>query len=652
APQVFVDGRPTTLTLDQIPADIIESVEVITNPSAKYDASGGQAGIVNIVLKKDRRIGYYGGIRAGVDTRGGFNAGGNVNIREGDVNTFISANLNQFANQGTGVTERENFFGDPRTSLVQRDTSRFVGQFANVRAGVDWFVNNRNTITFSGSFTRGQFRPTNRLFTHTDSLFEGYTSFSESIRESESERMFRNLGASVLFKHLFPKDGMEWTADINYNRVNVEGEGSFQTQFLNNSFSSREQQLSNGGTHFVTAQTDFVNPITDKIKLEMGARAAIRRFDNNTYNYLFDAGVNDFVYIPTFFDEYQYTDAVYAAYGTFSHQFAKWGYQAGLRVESSQYDGVLGQTGETFDNDFPFSVFPSLFVTRKIDETDNLQFSYSRRINRPNFFQLMPFVDFSDSLNLRRGNPDLLPEFTNSLEVTYQNILNKNHDILVSAYFKQADNLITSYLTTEYFEQFGRDVVMASYANSAQSMAYGVEFTMRNTFLEIFELTSNVNLYNSRVDASNVEADLVNDQFTWFVKENLNVRLPGKIRLQVIGEYRSRTAFSVGGGGRFGGWRGVSNTAQGYTIPVWFVDVALRKDFFNRKLNVTLGMNDIFRSRINGSYSESAFFIQESSSLRNPQIVRFNLAYNFGKPDMSLFKRKNNRVNMEGMDMM
>lgn len=652
APQIFVDGRPTTLTLDQIPADIIESVEVITNPSAKFDAGGGQAGIVNIVLKKDRRIGYYGGVRAGIDTRGGFNSGGDVNIREGNVNTFISANLNQFVNQGAGQTTRQNFFGTPTTDLFQTDTSRFRGQFANLRAGVDWFVNNRNTLTFSGSFTRGQFRPNNQLYTRTDSLFADRTPFSESIRLSESERMFQNLGASILFKHLFPKDGMEWTADINYNRIQSGGEGNFETAFLGTGFSSREQQLSDGGTNFITAQTDFVNPLTDQIKLELGARAAIRRFDNNTYNYLFDEGVGDFRYIPTFFDEYQYTDAVYAAYGTFSHQFPKWGYQAGLRIESSQYDGVLPLTGETFDNDFPFSVFPSLFVTRKLGEEDNLQFSYSRRINRPNFFQLMPFIDFSDSLNLRRGNPDLLPEFTNSFEVTYQNILSKGHDILVSAYYKQASNLITSYQFTEYVEQFGREVVMASYANSAQSLAYGVEFTMRNTFLEIFELTSNVNLYNSRVDASNVEVGLVNEQFTWFIKENLNVRLPGDIRLQLIGEYQSRTAFSMGGGGRFGGWRGVSNTAQGYTLPNWFLDVALRKDFFKRKLNLTVAMQDVFRSRINGSYSESAFFIQETSSLRNPQLVRVNLSYRFGKPDMSLFKRKNNRVNMEGMDMM
>ncbi|GAB4406631.1 MAG: outer membrane beta-barrel family protein [Bacteroidia bacterium] len=654
APQIFVDGRPTTLSLDQIPADAIESIEVITNPSAKYDAGGGQAGIINIVMKKDRRLGYNGNIRLGGDTRLGYNTGGDINIREGKINAFASVNVNRFRNVGIGETTRENLFGTPLTNLYQDTESDFTGRFANARAGIDWFVDNRNTLTFSGSYTNGRFAPNSTLLTRTDSVYADRTAFSESQRLSESTRGFENIGGSVLYKYLFPKKGRELTADANFNRVQSSGEGNFTTTFPALGIETREQQLSGGGTTFFTAQTDYVDPLTDRIKIEAGARVAIRNFDNDNLTYLFDPTLNDWVRIPNFADKYLFKDQVYAAYGTMNYQFAKWGYMVGLRAESSQYTGTLPESGDIFENDFPLSLFPSAFITWKPTDSDNLQASYTRRINRPNFFQLMPFTDFSDSLNIRRGNPDLLPEFTNSLEVSYQKILNKNNDVLASVYYKQASGLITTYQFTEYVDVFDREVVVASYANSNSSIAYGVEFTLRNTFLKIFELSSNINLYNARVDASNVEVGLVNEQFTWFVKENLTVKLPADFRLQLTGEYQSPAAYVPSGGGRgFGGpWGGVTNTAQGYTLGYWYVDAALRKDLFKRAASVSVSVQDIFRSRRTGSYTESAFFVQDTWSLRNPQLVRVNFSYRFGKPDMSLFRRKNNNFNMQGNDMM
>lgn len=646
APQLFIDGRPTTLTLDQIAADEIESVEVITNPSAKYDASGGQAGIVNIVLKKERKIGYNGSIRGGVDTRSGYNAGGNINIREGKVNIFLSANLNSRASLGEGETFRQNLLGSPKTNILQANENQFVGRFTSLRGGVDWFIDNRNTITFSGSFTQGKFTPYNEIAIRTDSLFESGMTFSDAFRVSDSRRQFQNIGGSVLFKHLFPKAGREWTADISYNEVTSDGGGTFETDYA--TFSTLERQESSGGSQYITLQTDFVEPVNKNITLEWGARGAVRNYTNSNASYFYQDA--DWKRAPNFADEYDFTDAVYAAYGNFKHQFTKWGYMAGLRVESSQYTGELPERGDVFENDYPFSLFPSLFVTRKLNKQDNLQFSYSRRVNRPSFFRLMPFTDFSDSLNLRRGNPNLLPEFTNSFEATYQNVLSKGHDILVSAYFKQATDLITTFQTTEIIG--GKEVLMTSYDNSNNSIAYGTEFTMRNNFTKNIELTTNVNLYNSRVDASNVQDGLINEQFTWFVKENLVIKLPAQFRLQINGQYQSKAAFTPSSGGRFYGWRGITNTAQGYTLPYWFVDVAVRKDLFKRKASLTVSMRDVFATRRTGTYTESSFFIQDSWRIRNPQVVSVNFSYRFGKPDISIFKRKNNNINMQGSDVM
>ena len=652
APQLFVDGRPTTLSLDQIPADAIETVEVITNPSAKFDASGGQAGIVNIVLKKNRKIGYNGNIRTGADTRGGYNLGGDINLREGKVNTFISANLNQRTAIGEGETVRNNLFGTPATNIFQSNENEFSGRFANLRGGLDWFMDNRNTLTFSASLTDGQFKPYDLIKIQTDSLFPSGITFSEAIRESNSRRHFRNIGGSVLFKHLYPKKGKELTADVNYNHIQFDGMGTFHTAYFNSEIESREQQITEGGSRMITAQTDYVDPLTKNIKLEAGLRASIRTQENNNYNAIFNSTENDYVRVPNFADLYNFNDQIFAAYATVSHQFTKWGYMAGLRAESSTYTGTLPESGMTFNNDYPLSLFPSFFATYKLNEQDNLQASYTRRINRPNFFQLLPFTDFSDSLNLRRGNPNLLPEFTNSFEVSYQNILSEGNDFLITAYYKQASDLITTYQFSEFDATLDREFLISSYTNSNSSMAYGVEFTLRNSFLKIFELSSNINLYNSRVDASNIEQDLINEQFTWNIKENLNVKLPGDFRLQLSGEYRSKAAYTPSSGGRFGGWRGVTNTAQGYTLPNWYMDAAVRKDLFKRKVSLSVAVRDIFASRRMGAYSESVFFLQESWRIRNPQTVMVNLSYRFGKPDVSLFNRKNNNINNQGSDMM
>lgn len=668
APQLFVDGRPTNLTLDQIPADAIDNVEVISNPSAKYDASGGGAGIVNIVLKKERRIGYNGSVRAGVDMRGRVNVGGDINAREGKVNVFIGGNLNQRRSLTSGGTDRYNLplLGQESrtvTNIFQRNDAENNNLFATGRAGMDWFINNRNTLSVSGNIHRGEMNNSDMISIHTDSLALGSIfANSDAVRESNSKRQFQNFGSQISFKHLFPKEGKEWTADANLNGSRSENEGFFYTYYPSQTFgATRQKQTGKGSNEFYTFQTDFVNPLGNGLKMEVGARAAIRNFRSENANFQDSLADGQYYRVPGFADRYRFNDQVYAGYGTFSQSFQKWGYQVGLRAESSQYTGTLLDTDSTFNVDFPLQLFPSVFLTYKLDEQDQIQLSYTRRINRPSFFQLIPFPDFSDSLNLSRGNPNLLPEFNNSLEINYQNVFSKGHNLLVSAYYKRSTNLLTRYLYQEYDPAIYRDtVIVSTYQNANSSQAYGVELTMKNVLWKIVELTTNVNMYNSIVDATNVQEGLKNEQFTYFFKENLSVKLPKNFTVQLNGSYQSRTAFDTGGGGGGGGnrgggggggpWGGPSSTAQGYTIPVWYVDFSIRKDLWKRTASITLSVQDIFRSRRTGSFTDSDYFMQETWRRRDPQLVRVNFSYRFGKFDVSLFRRKNTRVETEGME--
>src|SRR6185312_6342738 len=220
-PTIFVDGRPTTLTLDQIPADAIQSVEIITNPGAKYDASGGTAGILNIVLKKNRKAGYNGNVRAGIDQRGKFNTGGDINIKEGKINFFLAGNYSQRKSISPGTTNRYTFNqpgGLADDSLIEADNNVNLGYFAFGRGGIDYLVDNRNTLSLSGNLVHGTFNPFRTSNIDVDTVKPTGTMYSFTHRLSQTNAQFNNHGGMLSYKHTFPKSGEELDADVNYSQ--------------------------------------------------------------------------------------------------------------------------------------------------------------------------------------------------------------------------------------------------------------------------------------------------------------------------------------------------------------------------------------------------------------------------------------------------
>lgn len=654
APQIFVDGKLSTLTIDQIPADAIQSIEIITNPSAKYDASGGMGGIINIVLKKDRKIGFNGSVRAGIDMRTRFNGGADLNVREGKVNFFISSNINQRKSIGITNTDRINFFGNPATSVIQQSNSTQIRNFYSNRGGIDWFITNRSTLTLSGNYNFGKMSPIEDLFIQTDSSLIDDQAKSYSRRYSETVRKFQNAGSSVQFKHLFPVEGRELNIDLNYNMRQYNSLGEFNTQlynYLNLPVSSNilQEQRNSGKNQFYTFQLDYTTPVKQKMKIETGTRITVRNFNNDNRNYNYDTLLMAFYELPGFTNQYRFIDNVYAGYVTLTQKIKKFGYQLGLRAESSDYRGKLTQTAQTFQNIYPISLFPSAYINYTIKEGDDIQFNYSRRVNRPSFFNLIPFIDYSDSLNLSRGNGALKPEFTNSLELSYLKTFNKNHNLLSTLYFKNTNNLITRYQVFEYNEVLNRDVVINTYINATRSYAYGLELTSKHKIKQWLDFTTNLNFYNSVINGSNVESSLQNELFSWFGKLNFNIKLPKNLSFQLTANYHSRTALQMGGGGYGWGMGGGSfSTAQGYNREYYEINLALRYSFLkNNAASLTFTVDDVFKTRVNGNFAQSAFFVQEVIRTRDQRFFKLNFTYRFGKFDSSLFRRKNNRNNID-----
>lgn len=662
SPQLFVDGRPTTLTLDQIPSDQIESIEVITNPSAKYDASGGNAGILNIVLKKAKRVGYSGNVRAGIDQRGKWNLGGNVNIRQGKFNFFANANYNQRKSISNGVTDRNTFGKDTTFHLLQNDHNLSNGEFMFGRAGFDYFFDNRNTFTLSGIGVKGNFNNSTESNLLVDTLAPGFDAQSKTIRLSDSRFGFRNLGGSFGYVHNFPKSGHQLTADLNINKSRNNSTSNINNQIFSNSAGSQtgtfqQQQLGSGNNNRLTAQADYTNPISDNSKLEAGVR--INSTKTNSVSNLYYMQNGSFVLQPPLSSQYNYKDQVLAAYGNFSSKVGQnFGYQVGLRAERSNYDGTVfsstknpdgsySESSNAFNIKYPVSLFPSVFLSQKLNDKQDFQLNYSRRINRPSFFQLFPYTDYSDSLNLSRGNPNLSPEFVNSFELSYSNNFTRKNNLILSVYYKHTTGLITRYSYKDINPLSGDSVIVNSFTNANSGFVGGFEAISKNSITPWWDLTSNINVYTSKINVDDPSIRTSKQLYSWFGKINNEIKLPKNFTLQLSGDYTSKTVLAPGGSASSGsgGGRGfmgtVSGNAQGFSMPNYGVDAALKYEFLKAKAaSITLSVNDIFKTRKSDVYTDAGFYDQHQMRTRDQQFFRLNFSYRFGKFDAALFKRK------------
>lgn len=652
SPQIFIDGRPTTLSLDQIPADAIEKVEVITNPSAKYDASGGNAGILNLILKKNKKSGYNGMVNAGIDKLGGGNVMANLNVRQNKINVTAMAMTNQMRGKTIGESSRMSDINNTTSTILQDVDSRNKGGFLFTRLGLDYFITNRTTLSAAGIIGRGKFNPSEDIDINT---LRG-TANTYSNRISESDREFRMKGFQLGLKHNFTKPGEELTADINYFGGKNDGSGLYTTNYYSNPSTiygaQIQKNISTGNNRFLTIQTDYVKPWGNKNTLEMGLRAQINNLANINENSLKALGATDFKPISSATTNYESRNDVYAAYISVAGAYQKmFSYKIGLRAESSKYDGKLLNTNEDFNNKFPVSLFPSIFLSKDLPKNQQIQMSLTRRINRPNFFQLIPFLDFTDSLNISKGNPNLVPEFTYSSELSYTKTQGTS-TFIGSVYYKYTDNLITRYLNQQINPISGKTDLINSYINANSSNNYGAELTAITKPSKWWDLTMNVNIYNSKINVSNLEIASTPALWSMFGKLNNNFRLPKKFTIQLSADYQSKTNLPINNGGQQFGppMSQVQSASQGYIKPFYSVDLAIKKTFLKDAASLTLSVNDIFRSRYSVQYSEGTGFAQTYSRLTNPQMIRLNFSYRFGKMDMSLFKRQNMKSQQEGMN--
>jgi len=654
SPTIFVDGRPTTLSLDQIPADAIESVEVMTNPSAKYDASGGGSGILNIILKKNRKQGYNGNINAGIDSHGQPNVLAGFNIRSGKVNFTANGMYNAMNNRTIGNTDRSTFLSDTTTHLVQDDLQRNKGHFMFGQIGLDWFVTNKTTFSVSYIKVHGNFKPTDVSDIRTDSIGQNYNVTNYSVRNSLSDRTFDVNGAQFGMKHSFAKDGHQITLDGSYFGVKGDASSLYTTNYFKDQAhtlpggTGLQKTIGSAKPAFWTFQTDYTNPLTPKTKLEAGLRASIQKLDNYNSTFPLDSKGNE-IPSPLGISDYSSTNDVYAAYVNLTSGFGNFSYALGLRGENSRYSGDLRNFNEHFHNSYPTSLFPSIFLSEKFKGNQELQVSATRKINRPGFFQLVPFTDYSDTLNITRGNPNLVPEFTNSFELSYMKTFPHSNTLLVSGYYKYTSNLITRYQDSA-IGPVGKPILINTYENANNAYTVGGEITSTNVLTRWWDISLNINVYNSHINTENLKQPSQDALWSYFGKFNSNFKLPENITIQLTAIYQSKTNIPANQQPQQFGPPGqtLQSAAQGYIKPFGGVDIAVKKSFLkNNAASITLSMSDVFRTRWSKQYSSSQYFAQEYDRLKDPQLFRAVFTYRFGKMDLNIFKRKD--MNSQGM---
>lgn len=631
---IWINGKASGLSadnraqiLEQLPAESIEKIEVITNPSAKYSPEG-TSGIINIVLKQDRKAGYYGSLQAGIDTRGGWNASGNINYNTGKMDAYASLGYRRRVSDGGGISNRNNLNekGEIISFLNQRSDNDGHGGPLFARAGFTYHMTKKDHLTLGGFGMFGERYQKNKIF--YESNVPG--SFIESSRISESDNDMTGGNIELGYKHDF-SDKSNLDITVSWNKWNMDGTSVYDQYSLfadGGKSYSYQRQKSDVRSRNWEMQADYVNEFSKTSKLEAGYKGTFSH-QNSPVETSSGLTAEEARPDPLLYNRFLYDQDIHAAYATYSGRIEKFGFQLGLRGEYSLVNTKslgYGQTEkeEPWYKDDYFSLFPSAFLSYELPAGHEIQLNYTRRISRPWGGQLNPFLNITDSTNISFGNPYLTPQYSNSLELNY--IKNwDNHTVSVSLYYRNTDDVIQR---ISYIED---QVMKSTFENVAKTQSAGAEFVVKNNFGRVLDLTTTVNLYYNKLDGfsylpAGAEKPVTgesNEDFSWNARMIANIALPASYSLQLTGNYNSRQLI-----------------AQGHRKASYSLDAGLRKSFLDKKISVSVNARDLLNSRKWTTETSGTGFTRYAENWRMGRTVRLTLTYSFGNMKMGRGKQR------------
>jgi len=620
---VLVDGKPSGITgstrqavLQQIPASSIERIEVITNPSAKYDADG-MAGIINIVTKKDKLKGLNANISLGVGTNEKYNAALGGNFRTKKINVYANYSFRHEKRASSGESVRENFYSDPVFYDLAQNHGTGISDAHVAKGGIDYYLNESVTLGASATTSiRNESHPDYINYQRENA--ERVVTDSE-VRENGDDGKNYSIDYNLDFRKTFKKNKSEWTASAAYSTNKRKSRDSYNSFTDLHELTLKQFQDNKIFNSIATLQTDYSLPFKSGSKLEAGWKSVIRKIDANTNGQNYFPSTGEYSNDPRFIDDFNYDEQIHAGYIMYTGHFHQFDYQVGVRGEDYMNGGTSSTTGLDFNNEY-LNVYPSGSIKYNAGKTQEIQVSYSRRLNRPESRTLNPFVDYSDTLNLRMGNPQLKPEYIDSYELSYLKNFDK-HSINFTLYYRYTTDLITRYR----FINQATNVTTSTFINFSSSQNTGVEIVIKNQLGEFLNIMTSGNLFQNKINGSNVESELQSSTTNWNARMTLNAKLQKNLSLQVSGMYMAPVVQPQGS------FKGMSG-----------VDAGIRQELWKGKASLSLNVNDIFNTRKMIIHNTGDGFIFDMTRTRESRVAMLNFSYRFGSAD---YMRKKNQRN-------
>ncbi len=631
---ILIDGKPSTLlgsdvtsALQSLPANSIESVEVITNPSAKYDAQG-MGGIINIITKKDGRFGINGNVALGAGTNNKYNGSFGLNAHKGKWNVFLNSSFrlnNTYHNVTTDRTDKiPDSVGVTHSYHTYEHVPRqFNGSFTTIGATYEPNKYNSITLTENINIMKFSFKDTSTYKVYGNANETGPPTFQQA-RYSEFWGKPLSLSSALDYKHKFKKKDEELNVDATFALTDFHRDQSYVT--IDNNGNSTQHAPGVGTNNTLNIWADYSDPLfTKNGKLGLGFKSQFYWFTSSNEAVINRNNTGN-VFDPTLLAIYNYEQQIHAAYVNWNDQLGKFGYQVGLRFENAEYDGN-GKTPNdtTMSNSFA-SLFPSAFVSYQLGKQQSIYLNYSRRTNRPGFMQLLPFVDLSNPGTVNTGNPSLIPEFINNIEFSYSKNDNRGDNFILSTYYAVTQNLtekITRPLTIEEAAKYGvpSSNLFTQPVNIASGSTYGLEGTGHIQIIPIWDATINVNFFENMLvigDKPELRQYLSdNSGFTWFGKINTSIKLPKNFSIQVNANYESPKVIT-----------------QGNLKETYWVDLALKKSFWKNKATLVLNCSDVFKTHVFMTNYDLNTYSETINRVKETRIGNIQFTYRFGKQDM------------------
>ncbi len=610
--RILIDGKPSGLVsikgsggLQGLPASLIDKVEIITNPSARYEAEGN-AGIINIVLKKDKRQGFNGSIELTTGYPTNLGAAANLNYRHKKLNFFINYAV-AYRNQPNNSSLYQEVYA-PDTTFILKQTNEHIlkGLNNNIRGGLDYYFTEKSVLTASYLFRRSDGKRTSDIW-YEDYLFstanlKGLTNRLQNEKEKEPNSEY-----TINYKKTFDKEEHQLTATAKYID-NWESSNQLFTQIgfhgdhtSDPSNSSLQKSLNDEYEKQWLFQLDYVKPLGKEGKLETGVRSSFRDMINDYFVSEKNAS-GEFVSLPGLDNVFTYNENIHGVYGILANKTNKLSYQAGLRAEWTDVKTVLEKTKEVNPRNYA-NLFPSAHVSYELPKDNALQISYSRRVRRPFYNDLSPFMTYSDSRNFFSGNPDLDPEFSDVGEIAHIKEFDKG-SLSSGFYYRSTKGKIDR---IRQVDNEGNSVTLPQ--NLLSEKAWGAEFTAAWRAFKWWKLDMNANVFHADIDGSNIVKSYKTSTYSWFARQTSRFILPHTIEMQMRSNYEAP-----------------QKTAQGKRKAIFYVDFSASKDVLKGKGTVNLNVLDVFYTRRFKSITTGSNFYSEGESFRRRQI---NLTFNY-----------------------